>query len=213
MRNDDLLRKRIADLDDLARRELAAAASEGRFDDLDRLIPIAKDVAALAARWCSGSESIATENVPATPHEVVLESQGPPKEATPEVRPVLLKHPKSVDYPQFLREKNDLVKLGWSPREKGPYEHRVAKDGVEAVASAVVAMGKAGHRFAMDDLLRAISDSKTSDQIPSYKIYAALSWLKWAGLVLQHGRQGYTVVRPQTFVTSMETAWLSLPQR
>ena len=120
---------------------------------------------------------------------------------------------RKTDYPQFLRQKLDLVKLGWSSREQGPYEHRVPKAGVDAVASAVASKGKSGHRFTMDEIFKAVASAKSAEQVPSYQTYAVVSWLKWAGMVLQHGRQGYTVVRPQTFASSIETAWQSLPQR
>ncbi len=63
------------------------------------------------------------------------------------------------------------------------------------------------------EILKALAIAKNAEQVPSYQTYAVVSWLKWAGMVLQHGRQGYTVVRPQTFATAIEAAWQSLPQR
>ena len=199
----------IADLDGAARREIAIAAGEGRFDELAFLAPMAKEIAALASRWpCDAPPSPATSEQiesgvkPTSRTSLRLESPAP---ASSKLR--------KRDYPQFLRERLDLVKLGWSPREKGPYEHRVPKAAVDAVSSAVASKGKAGHRFTMDEILKTLASLKTVEAVPSYQTYAVVSWLKWAGMVLQHGRQGYTVVRPQTFSTSIETAWQSLPQR
>lgn len=202
------LRKLIADLDGAARREIALAADGGRFDDLPRLTPMAKEIAGLAARW--PCETLPTTSAISQPEAIglavttTLPSLAPPKATT---------RLKKSDYPQFLREKLDLVKLGWSPTEKGPYEHRVSKAVLDAVASAVASKGKAGHRFTMDEILKALSSAKSADQLPSYQAYAVVSWLKWAGMILQHGRQGYTVVRPQTFASSIESAWQSLTQR
>jgi hypothetical protein len=209
MSGDLRLRKLIADLDCAARREIALAAGEGRFDELPQLTPMAKEIAALAARWPSEpSPAPVALARPATTDDpsAAAAVRGAP---TPRASTKL----KKSDYPKFLREKQDLVKLGWSPREKGPYEHRVPKAGVDAVASAVASNGKAGHRFTMDEILKALTSAKSAEQVPSYQTYAVVSWLKWAGMVLQHGRQGYTVVRPQTFASSIETAWQSLPQR
>jgi hypothetical protein len=203
------LRKLIADLDGAARNEIAVAAGEGRFDELPQLTPMAKEIAALAARWPSEASPTPGEPV----RREAAEAPAVPAALTGEAAPRASAKLKKNDYPQFLREKLDLVKLGWSPREKGPYEHRVPKAGVDAVASAVASKGKAGHRFTMDEILKALASGKSDEQVPSYQTYAVVSWLKWAGMVLQHGRQGYTVVRPQTFASSIETAWQSLPQR
>jgi len=203
------LRKLIADLDGAARSEIALAAGEGRFDELPQLTPMAKEIAGLAARWPYKVSS--TPSAPARTD--ATEDPAVPRALRGEAAPRASAKLKKSDYPQFLREKLDLVKLGWSPREKGPYEHRVPKDGVDAVASAVATKGKAGHRFTMDEILKTLASAKSAEQVPSYQTYAVVSWLKWAGMVLQHGRQGYTVVRPQTFATSIETAWQSLPQR
>ena len=209
MNGEARLRKLIADLDGAARGEIAVAASEGRFDELPQLTPIAKEIAALAVRWPCGTSPTPRALAPTEA------SRGPSVPTathgeTPQQTSAKLE---KADYPQFLREKLDLVKLGWSPRQQGPYEHRVAKVWVDAVASAVASKGKTGHRFTMEELLKALASSKTAEKVPSYQTYAVVSWLKWGGMVLQHGRQGYTVVRPQTFATSLEAAWQSLPLR
>jgi hypothetical protein len=208
MTGEQRLKQLIADLDGAARREIASAASEGRFDELPSLAPLAKEIAALAGRW-----GLAPSNEQlATPIQEELASPSVVVETSPKVS-IAAARVKKAEYPQFLREKQDLVKLGWSAREKGPYEHRVPKAGVDAVAAAVAARGKSGHRFTMDEIVKTLGGPKGAAPIPSYQTYAVVSWLKWAGMVLQHGRQGYTVVRPQTFASSIETAWQSLPER
>lgn len=153
-----------------------------------------------------------TSERPATPSEQALRSPTVEAQAIP-TRSKKTERAKQADFPQFLREKQDLVKLGWSPRQNGPYEHRVPKTVVDQVAAAVAARGTSGHRFAMDEIIKALGGSKSAAPIPSYQAYAAISWLKWAGMVIQHGRQGYTVIRPQTFASAIDTAWQSLPQR
>lgn len=202
------LKQLIADLDEAARREIASAASEGRFDELPSLAPLAKEIAALATRW--GLRPLSER--PATPIQEEPVSPSVKVETSPKA-PKAADRLKKTDYPRFLREKQDLVKLGWSPREKGPYEHRVPKTRVDAVVAAVASRGKSGHRFAMEEIPEALAGTKGAEAIPSYQVYAVVSWLKWAGMVIQHGRQGYTVVRPQTFASSIESAWQSLPQR
>lgn len=209
MTGTEWLKDAIAKLDAEARRLLTQAAAEGRFDDLSHLTPVAKDIAALAERWARGTRTPPAANKSVPEDEPRLEL--PPAEHSGTPRKT--SRTKKSEYPQFVREKDDLVKVGWSVRDKGPYEHRVPKLVLEAVVQVVAKRGKSGHRFAMDEIIKDIATSAGSGSFPSYQIYAAMSWLKWAGMVLQHGRQGYTVVRPQTFGSSVQTAWHSLPQR
>lgn len=207
MTSEQRLRRLIANLDQEARREITSAASEGRFDELSVLASLGKEIAALATRWSTasrGDQSDASEQVASTP------AAG---ETTTTKSTKADSGVKKAEYPHFVREKQDLVKVGWSPREKGPYEHRTPKAGVDAVAAAIAARGQSGYRFTMAEIVKTLSAAKAPLSIPSYQTYAVVSWLKWAGLILQHGRQGYTVVRPQTFTTSIETSWQTLPQR
>ena len=201
------LQRRIADLDIEARKELAAAVAAGRFDDLSVLMPPAKEIAALAERWCANlrSEGVVSDlsihqQEESAPAAIEKERKSSSSSTKPR-------------YPTFLRQKNELVKLGWSEREKRPYEHRVSKKGVDAVLLAIANMGRAGYRFTMEEIIRVLKNAKGEGKLPSYQIYVVVSWLKWAGMVLQHGRQGYTVIRPQTFAKTIEIAWKELPQR
>ena len=202
------LKQLIADLDNAARRELTAAAADGRFDDVSELTPIAKEVAALANR-CS-IENHPSESVAVGENQVVHQECTATVSSDSRLSPEIFG---KADCPQFLREKAELVKLGWSAIKEGTYEHRVHEEIVHTISAIVASKGKAGHRFTMNEILESLSAEKNSKQIPSYQVYAVVLWLKWAGMVLQHGRQGYTVIRPQTFASSLETAWQSLPQR
>ena len=208
MTGEQRIKQMIADLDGAARREIAAAASEGRFDELPSLATLAQEIAALAARWRLGlqKEQAATTVADGPTSSPMIEETIPSAPKTG-------RRVSKTDYPQFLREKQDLVKLGWSDRKKEPYEHRVRKTAVDAIATAVAARGKAGHRFTMNEILKSLDGANGAGSIPSYQTYAVVSWLKWAGMVLQHGRQGYTIIRPQTIASSIETAWQSLPER
>lgn len=208
MTGEQRIKQLIADLDGAARREIAAAASEGRFDELSSLATLAQEVAALAARWRLDLQI----EQPAT---AIADGSTSPSVIEETIRnaPKTGRKISKTDYPQFLREKQDLVKLGWSHRKKEPYEHRVRKAAVDAIATAVTARGNAGHRFTMNEILKSLNGVNDAGAIPSYQIYAVVSWLKWAGMVLQHGRQGYTIIRPQTIASSIEAAWQSLPER
>lgn len=191
------------------RSELTAAADACRFDDLAELATLAKEITALTSRWPCHLELGAIKSKSGSPQATctAAEALKPPSSSVSQSKLM------TNTFPHFLREKDDLVKLGWSRKEKGPYEHRTPKSSVDSVVSAVLLNGKTGHRFTIDEIKSALPHPETSGKIPIYQIYAVVSWLKWAGLVLQHGRQGYTAVRPQTFISSFEIAWQSLSER
>lgn len=202
----------IVELSRAATAELTAAAKDGRFDDLAQLTPMAKEIAGMVARWCaepqfSGTEHRRSTNDHSTPADVLHGS------SPMETDRLLSSQLKRADYPHFVRERDELIKLGWSPRENGPYEHRVPKKCVDAVASAIMNKGKNGRRFSIDEILSSTQNVKGQPQFPTYQVYAVVAWLKWVGMVLQHGRQGYTMIRPQTFDSSLSAAWQALPQR
>jgi hypothetical protein len=182
-------------LEKQAKKDLAAAVGSGRFDDVVDLAQFTKELSEIAKRW-NGSER----------NEAVRTTQPTAASSTPSSQ-------MSDEYPTFVREKDDLVKIGWSTRDAKPYEHRVPKTVVNEVVRAVLICGKSGHRFSIEELMKRIAKSNGRTIVPSYQVYAAISWLKWSGMMLQHGRQGYTVVRPQTFDSSVDTAWQSLSKR
>jgi hypothetical protein len=185
-------------LEKQAKKALTASAAAGRFDEVVTLAQFTKELSEFATRWSLAQRA---DNLAAAP----------PSAARPNT--IQNTRVKKSEYPTFVREKDDLVKIGWSARERKPYEHRVPKDVVNDVVLAVMSSGKSGHRFTMDEVSKAIAQINGRGEVPSYQAYAAILWLKWCGMLLQHGRQGYTVVRPQTFDNSVETAWKSLPRR
>jgi len=203
----------LAELDRAARQSVASAATEGRFGDLEHLAPIAKDVAVLAGKWRADAETKATSTPSPDSGGRVTRRQARESRELTRTGAEQRAKPKKSDFPSFLRERQELVKLGWSPREKGPYEHRVERAYVDRVTQEVASKGCTGKRFAMEEILNSLSGPRVANPIPSYQIYAVMAWLKWSGMIIQHGRQGYNVVRPKTFAASVETSWQSLRQR
>jgi hypothetical protein len=198
----------LAQLDADARKLVAAAAAEGNFEDVVELAPLAKDIATLAVQWSGDFPPTKATPIGNNDSGDDGTNGGPQPGRTSRIRPQ-----KKNEYPQFVRERDELVKLGWSARDKKIYEHRVPRSAIDIVTRTVANKGKTGQRFSMDELLRAIAVKSGDDNIPSYQAYATVSWLKRNGMLLQHGRQGYTVVRPQTFNDSVQTAWQALKRR
>lgn len=116
------------------------------------------------------------------------------------------------NYPKFLRDGEHLVKIGWSKREKKPYEHKSPKRVLTLLTDALVASGRNGRRFAMEDVL-PLRDPEGGGDIPSYQVYLTLAWLRAEDLITQHGRQGYSLRPDINLHTASEEHWKRLPGR
>ena len=64
----------------------------------------------------------------------------------------------------------------------------------------------------MDKVL-PLKDPVTGSAFPDYQSYLCLAWLKCGGLVIQHGRQGYSLPKGIELDKSIETHWANLPTR
>jgi len=116
-------------------------------------------------------------------------------------------------YPRFVRDDDSLVKIGASSAAASTYEHRAPKAVVDAIVSRAVALSKAGSGDPFT--AEALSDVGAHDdeqQVPSYQLYLCLAWLKRTRLIKQHGRKGYSLVSPDSFVSDVEEAWNNMEQ-
>jgi hypothetical protein len=115
-------------------------------------------------------------------------------------------------YPKFLRTGENLVKIGWSKSDKTTYEHKAPRRVVNLLVEALLRVGQGGRRFTSDDLL-PLRDTKEGTEIPSYQTYLSLAWLRAEELVVQHGRQGYSLPPSVDLARATEERWQELPQR
>jgi len=122
------------------------------------------------------------------------------------------RHPRKNEYPKFFCDGDSLVKIGWSKAEKAEYEHKSSKKVVVAVAHALAAAGSKGRRFSMDKLL-PLTDPDDSSELPTYQCYLSLAWMRHEGLVVQHGRQGYSLPKNGDLPSAIERIWAQLPPR
>jgi hypothetical protein len=112
-------------------------------------------------------------------------------------------------YPRFVREGENLIKIAWSKSERAEYEHKSPKRVLTLLCAALT--GANGKRITMDKVLplRDPNGSAFSD----YQPYVCLAWLKSAGLVIQHGRRGYSLPKGIDLEKSVESHWAGLPSR
>ncbi|HZL37987.1 MAG TPA: hypothetical protein VFC78_21910 [Tepidisphaeraceae bacterium] len=181
---------------------LAHEASESRdYDGATALLEAARRVKLLGS---NGTMVVGALNeVP--PTEIAASS-------LPFHRPTPPKRSRKGDYPKFVRDGDSLVKVGWSKTEKAEYEHRSPKRVSLVLATALAEAGAKGRRFTMDNVL-PLNDPTDSTPLPDYQCYLCLAWLRREEIVIQHGRQGYSVPKNGDLPTAVERAWARLPVR
>lgn len=114
-------------------------------------------------------------------------------------------------YPRFERDGDRLVKVGWSKKARGEYEHRAPRAAVLAFADQVGSKTAKGEMFAIEELLPVRSDA--GEQLPSYQVYLALAWLRQAGAIVKRGRDGYTRASDPLDGSVFDTLWGQIPER
>lgn len=111
-------------------------------------------------------------------------------------------------YPRFSRTEHELIRIAWSRRERREYTHKAPRRAFDAVVHALQRVGANGKVFASDSFL-PLNDSDGA-QFPNYQIYVVLSLLKHLAIVDQHGRQGYSISRPNDLAHASEAIWKRL---
>lgn len=179
----------LRDCEHALRSLLSAAAAEGDYAEVQKLAELAQTVAALAAE--QGRVESAPDGAPvgtAKPAKTVKEA-----------------------FPQFFRRGDELVKVGWSKKEKRKYHHRAPRRVVSAVATAVRSLGNRGRSFTGNALL-PLADPDGGVFVP-YQVYVALAWLAHLGLVKTIGqRGGYALPSEKSLDAALTAAWPALPE-
>jgi hypothetical protein len=181
------------------------AGEAGAARDYDRaasLIEIARKIKQIAEQFTSSASKNEVRVNPADETKVVhpiAESRTPVRSRN-----------KLGQYPKFLREGDNLVKIGWSKSQRAEYEHKSPKRLLAVLCESLT--GANGKRIMMDKVL-PLKDPVTGSAFPDYQSYVCLAWLKSAGLVTQHGRQGYSLPKGIELEKSVEALWAGLLTR
>jgi hypothetical protein len=123
------------------------------------------------------------------------------------------KRKKASPYPKFFREGNALLKLGWSRKSKAEYEHRAPRKAVLAVAARVAEVASTTSRFTVEDL-GDVRVAQGEEPVSGCQVYLCIAWFRRVGLVVQHGRRGYSLpIAPRKFLAKVKTAWGELQER
>jgi hypothetical protein len=194
------------------------AAKEGDYNAVLQIAGWAKSIGELLARSPSRGSSggaaahTAQGDIPDSAVVAPRAEQPPIPDAPPAAQPPARRISRAKDYPKFSRNGNVLVKLGWSKGQKAEYEHKAPFSVARDLATAICQATSKKRRFAMDAIL-PLKNSGDGQEIPSYQAYACLGWLRHEGLVIQHGRQGYSV-KPKTEVDiAIQELFKRLPEQ
>jgi hypothetical protein len=201
---------------------LVKAAGTGDYDHLPRIAEWAKLLnAALGGQAVPEPPTARSPTILPSPTSDGVHER---KEATPHPPPPARKAKGSrrkkgrkgtgtkKGYPQFVREGDSLVKIGWSKSEGKTYEHKAPRGVLHALVQALQRVGSGGERFAVEALL-PLKDSATKTEIPDYQTYLTLAWLRSAELITQHGRQGYSLIKGKDLERESEKHWGQLTSR
>lgn len=114
---------------------------------------------------------------------------------------------KKDNYPRFYRQGDSVIRIALS--KKGEYQHKAPYNVLIALADAMAKSGSDGRIFSTDDFLPIEVDDA---EVPAYQAYLGISLIKQAGLIDQHGRQGYSIPHLASFKDAVVAAWKKLPR-
>ncbi len=200
----------LAEAERQLRELVGEAAAAGEYDAVQQISDLARRVGALVqnAQNAGRSEAI--------PTGVAMRDERPTAVADRAARigSSTTRHSKRLpakgEYPKFCRRGDQLVKIGWSKREKAEYEHKAPHQTVDVLTTAIARRSDNGKLFTVEDLL-PLKNPVDGTEIPSYQAYVALAWFRRLGLVKQHGRRGYSVKGPSRVGEAIVASWEQLP--
>jgi len=193
----DLLRQ----TEDKLRALLSEAANSGDYSSVLTLAAWARSLNELVNSKASGEGKL---------NEVQPAQRA--KKPTPGAARNPAPHHSQNGYPRFLRQGNQLIRIAWSKQKKKEYRHKVPYSILKLLASAMADKGQDGRVFSTEEFL-PIHESEDAAPVPNYQAYVGISLLKQAGLIDQHGRQGYSIPQISEFKNAVERIWTKLPEQ
>ena len=198
---------------------MTEAAGLGNYEAVLRLASVAKAlgnlVGALSGRGASDvlrrfASAVPPDPIAADEVRRASRSAGRRRSTSKRKRRSSTQTAPAGDYPRFVRQGDELIKIGWSKRHKREYLHRAPEGVVSALGRALVNVGSSGRLITTEDLL-PLRGPEDSTDFPTYQAYLALAWFVKENLVEKHGRQGYKVLDPNLLGSKVEELWGLVP--
>jgi hypothetical protein len=199
---------------------LVAGAGRGAYEVVAKLVDLARELRRLADHVAIANGraplSLTAESLPErdgyTPSPAAVPST---RLATRDGSPARLgtkraKGQSKGEYPLFCRDRDELVKIGWSKKKKAEYRHQAPWEVVLTVVRTLQDKGSTGEKFSFDELLPIRMPSGA--EVPSYQAYLVLAWLRHENLIIQHGRRGYSLPPAVNLTNMIQDRWKRLPR-
>ena len=180
-------------------RLMAEASAASDYEAVVELASMAQAVAHLIDSSCGSSCAPDARSVGTPPRDRQAKAR----------RSRHRKSQRRTEYPKFLRHGDELVKVGWSKRQKKEYRHRAPRWLIDTLLKRLFEVGREGKLFTTDDLL-PLHEPADGTEAPTYQVYIVLAWLVKAGVIVKHGRQGYTVCDPGSLADRADALWREL---
>lgn len=182
---------------------VAEAASSGQYQAVRHVNDVAEHLAELRSSIAATADEGSAQQS-AIPVDQEREARSPTKTAQRK------KTPRGSSYPRFSRDGDQLVKTGWSKKNREEYQHRAPRAVLSAMASALESAGARKRPVVMDRLLPLMLEDKR--EVPAYQAYAALAFLKDQSIVEALGRQGYRMtIGVKPLEAELQKGWEALP--
>lgn len=114
-------------------------------------------------------------------------------------------------FPRFERDGETLIKIGWSKKNRTAYQHRAPKETVLAFLRHLTTSAKPDKPFAVEDLM-PVPDFGNGGEVPAYRVYLALAWLRHVDAIQKTGRNGYVLNPSAATPAAIQGYWSALPQ-
>ena len=118
---------------------------------------------------------------------------------------------KAKQYPKFFHQADQLVKVGWSKKDRKEYIHKAPFTSVIATANSIQKAASGKKVFSADQFFPVLSADGQAE-LPGYQAYLSLAWFRTLGLVDQKGRQGYILKTTEPLAVQIEASWKTLEE-
>lgn len=203
----------LADAERRLRELVGTAASAGEYDEAERVTQWARALGIMACEARNDGCGAGETGLTAVPDEGVgCRDAGRRSDSSRDgaARRGRQAHRKDK-YPKFFRRGDQLVKIGWSKKEREEYQHKAPRRVIDALAAAIARRSGNGRLFTSDDVM-PLKDASTGEEMPGYQAYVALAWFKHAGIVKQHGRSGYSAKNGPHLAEAVGASWEKVPE-
>lgn len=202
-------RKLLKETEAAIQRLVGEAATEGDYDAVLQLATWAKRLALFASEPDVSHPNTTLSAPTMTASGLTAKRDARAKRAKPTTKAKRKTSSREgSQYPKFHRRADHLVKVGWSKREKQEYQHKASRSVLQRVIAAILKVALETRQFTSQGFL-PVKDADGAE-CPEYQAYLCLAWLRHEGLIVQHGRQGYSIPDPATLENAISDRWSQL---